>query len=60
MDNTKLFNDIFLEAQAAQILLMDIHDGTVPIKELKIVSKKLERHIENIMAATAYRESKDG
>ena len=56
MDNNKLFNDIALEAQAAQILVMDIHDGTVPIKELKIVSKKIERHMDNIMAAAAYRE----
>ena len=57
MDNNKLFNDIALEAQAAQILVMDIHDGTVSIKELKIVSRKLERHMDNIMAAAAYRKS---
>ena len=56
MDNNKLFNDIASEAQLAQILIMDIHDGTVPIKELKIVSKKLEKHMDNIMAAAAYRE----
>ena len=55
MDNNKLFNDIALEAQLAQTLIMDIHDGTVPVKELKIVSRKLQRHMENIMAATAYR-----
>ena len=55
MDNNKLFNDIALEAQLAQTLIMDIHDGTVPVKELKIVSRKLQRHMESIMAATAYR-----
>ena len=60
MDNEKLFNDIFMEAHAAQILAEKIRDGSVPLKEIKATSQQIQNHMENIMAAKAYREDHHG
>ena len=54
MTNKKLFNDIFLEAQAAKILAAEILEGDVP---LKITRKKIELLMDNIMASCPYRET---
>ena len=54
MTNKKLFNDIFLEAQAAKILAAEILEGDVPLKK---IYKQLVRHMDNLMASCPYRET---
>ena len=54
MNDQKLFNDIFLEAQAAKIRLADVLKGDEPLK--KIV-KELEDHMIKIMDTYPYRET---
>ena len=57
MTNKKLFNDIFLEAQAAKILAAEILEGDVPLKK---ISKSIDKHMANIMESCTLRETDNG
>ena len=54
MDNAKLFTDIFWEAHATKILAAEILKGDIPLKK---ITKRIEKHMENLMAVCPYRET---
>ena len=56
MGNEKLFNDIYLEAEAAKIRIKDALTGNEPLKD---IVNDISKFMSNIMSACPYRESKN-
>ena len=57
MNNQKLFNDIYLEAEAAKIRIKDALTGDEPLKK---ICKDIDKYMVNIMSTCPYRESDNG
>ena len=57
MGNEKLFNDIYLEAEAAKIRIKDALTGDEPLKD---IVNDIDTYMIKIMSACPYREKKHG